>query len=34
VTTAVRPAPGSGRGSGEWERSVPGMNAILTLLQD
>ena len=34
VTTAVRPAPGSGRGAGEWEGSVPGMNPILALLQD
>jgi hypothetical protein len=34
VTTAVRPVPGSARGLGEWEDSVPGMNDILTLLQD
>ena len=34
VTTAVRPVPGSVRGLGEWEDSVPGMNDILTLLQD
>jgi hypothetical protein len=34
VTTAVRPLPGRERGAGEWEGSVPGMNHILTLLQD
>jgi hypothetical protein len=34
VTTAVRPAPGRERDAGEWEDSVPGMNHILTLLQD
>jgi hypothetical protein len=34
VITAVRPAPGSVRAAGEWDASVPGMNPILTLLQD